>query len=346
MPAETYPQFDVGRETGVPPSQIRIGGRYVSVVGAVIEGEVAYFDNGVLASKSKAEKGIAFGPEVLRAVGGKRVLALWLAASREAPGSPAGWYGLTVGEMRIDAAKKEGYRDVNSFQTKLTDAAKGRVAVWQLKEPEKTALIGLLEQKPELWVNAAKSFRDTLLSSVPGAAAVGGSAAAEATAVASAAAAAPVLTLGTEGGFRPTTMRSGGREVVLVGCVVEGGTATWDNGLLSGKSKVEQGINFGPEVLRAVGGRRVCGVWVSVTRDAEGRGGWYGASVGEMRIDAAKKEGFRDVSAWSMKLNDSARGRVDLWRLKPEEKKAVQALLEAQAELWEYSAETIRTSLS
>jgi hypothetical protein len=337
MPAESYPKLDIGKETGVNPSQFRTGGRHVTVVGATIDGEAGVFDNGVLQGKSKAEQGIQFGPEVLRAVGGKRLLALWLAAAKGEDGK-SGWIGLTVGEMRVDPAKKEGYRDAGAFQTKLTDAAKGRVTAYQLKDPEKKALLGLLRQQPDLWVSAVKSFRDAVVAAIPDAASLGAAAPAKGEGYA-------VPTLGAEGGVPPTRLRSAGREVVVYGCVVDGGNATWDNGLLVGKAKAEQGIQFGPEVLRAVGGKRVCGVWVSVAADAEGRTGWFGATVGEMRVSPEKKEGFRDVTAWSVKLNDAARGRADLWRLKPDERKAVGALLQAQAELWEFAVENIRDAV-
>ena len=57
MPQD-YPDLDMGRETGVEPARFRIAGRNVVVVGAVIDGAEAYFDNGVLQSKSKVEAGV------------------------------------------------------------------------------------------------------------------------------------------------------------------------------------------------------------------------------------------------------------------------------------------------
>jgi len=335
---QSYPVLDVGRESGVAPSQFRASGRHVTVVGAVLDGENAYFDNGVLAGKSKPEQGITFGPEVLRAMQGRRVLALWFTAALDEEGK-AGWFGLTVGEMRIDAAKKDGYRDPSAFQSKLTDSSRGRVSVFQMKEPERKALLTLLAVKPDLWVHASRTFRDTVLAAVPEAASVGAAASAGA-----AGAGAPAVVLPGTGGPPPSTLRSGGRDVTMLGIVLQDGRAEWDNGLLAGKAKVEQGIVFGPEALRAVGGKRAVGVWVSVVRGEDGRTGWFGATVGEMRIDAAKKEGFRDVSAWSLKLNDAARGRVDLWRLKPEERTPVLALLQANADLWEAASENLVTA--
>ena len=104
MAAKTiYPALDLGAESGIQPSRFRASGRHVSVVGAIVDGDQVYFDNGVLAGKSKAEQGITFGPEVLRAMGGRRVLALWFTATLDEEGK-SGWFGLTVGEMRIDAA--------------------------------------------------------------------------------------------------------------------------------------------------------------------------------------------------------------------------------------------------
>jgi hypothetical protein len=331
---QTYPVLDLGRESGVPASQFRASGRHVSVVGAVVDGDQAYFDNGVLAGKSKPEQGITFGPEVLRAMQGRRVLALWFTATLDEAGK-AGWFGLTVGEMRIDTAKKDGYRDPSAFQSKLTDSSRGRVSVFQMKEPERKALLPLLKAKPELWANASRTFRDTVLAAVPEAASIGQAA------EGGIATGAPAVDVGAG---PASTLRSGGRDVTMVGIVVQDGKAAWDNGLLNGKSKAEQGIVFGPEALRAVGGKRAVGVWVSVVRGEDGTPGWFGATVGEMRIDAAKKEGFRDVSAWSLKLNDSARGRVDLWRLKPEERAPVLALLQARADLWENASENLVTA--
>lgn len=339
MPAETYPDLDLGKETGVPPTKLRAAGRAITVVGGILDADKAYFDNGLLAGKAKVEQGIAFGPEVLRAMGGRRVLALWLAACKDEQGKP-GWIGLTVGEMRIHDQKKEGYRDVGAFQTKLTDASKGRVAIWQMKEPERKALLGLLQQKPELWVHASKGFRDTVLSSVPEAAQIGaGAGDAPADMVG-----APRVDLGADAGPPSASLRNGGRDVTVIGMVVEGGKASWDNGLLSGKSKVEQGIAFGAEPMRAQAGKRVCGLFVAVARQEDGKPGWFGLACSEMRIDAAKKEGFKDLAAQAMKVNDAARGRVELWRLKPEERQAVVALLQGKADLWDAAFDTVRSA--
>jgi len=343
MAGSRYPQIDLGRESGAVPSEFRVSGRFISVVGAVIDGKEAYFDNGVLSGKSKPEQGITFGPEVLRAMGGRRVLALWFAAANDEAGK-TGWLGLTVGEMRIDAAKKDGYRDPSAFQTKLMDAARGRVAVTQLKEPERQPLLALLAKKPELWANAARPFRDTVAAAIPEAASLGTAGAAAADAAAATAAGPPVVDIGKESGFPPATLRAFGRELAVVGCVVQDGKAAWDNGLISGKAKVEQGIAFGAEPARAANGKRVPAIWISIARGEDGRPGWFGASVGEMRIDAAKKEGFRDLSAWAVKLNDAARGRVELWRLKPEEKAAVVGLLQAREDLWEGASENMLTA--
>jgi hypothetical protein len=339
MPAESYPELDLGKETGVNPTKLRAASRPITIVGGIVDAEKAYFDNGLLAGKAKVEQGIAFGPEVLRAMGGRRVLALWLAAAKDETGKP-GWIGLTVGEMRIHDQKKEGYRDVSAFQTKLTDASKGRVAIWQMKEGERKALLGLLQQKPELWIHASKGFRDTVMSSVPEATQIGaGAGDAPADQVG-----APKVDLGVDTGFPASTLRSGGRDVSLVGMVVEGATATWDNGLLSGKSKAEQGITFGAEPMRAQSGKRVCGLYIAVARNEEGKPGWFGLSCADMRIDAVKKEGFKDLAAQAMKVNDAARGRVELWRLKPEEKQAVVKLLQGKADFWEAAFETVRSA--
>ncbi len=341
MAKDSYPDLDFGRETGVPPTRLRIGGRNVTVAGGIIDGAETFFDNGVLASKSKPEQGIAFGPEVLRALGGRKVYAVWLAAVRDAEGRP-GWFGLTVGEMRIDAAKKEGYRDMNSFQGKLTDAAQGRCAVFQLKEAERKSLATLLRKQPEIWKHAPKTFRETITASVPELLDLDAAGAEEGKAPSELGA--PRLEVGAAGGIAARSMRSYGRDVTVAGMVVDGGKADWDNGVLEGKSKVEQGIQFGQEPLRAVGGKRSCLVWISVARQEDGRPGYYGATVSEIRVDPVKKEGFRDLSAQGMKFNEAARGRVELSRLKPEEREAVGGLLRAQAELWEAAYENVRNA--
>ena len=67
--------------------------------------------------------------------------------------------------------------------------------------------------------------------------------------------------MGEPGGPPVATLRSSGRDVTVAGIVIQDGKAAWDNGLLTGKSKAEQGIAFGPEALRAVGGKRTVGVW-------------------------------------------------------------------------------------
>jgi hypothetical protein len=340
MPTDA-PDLDLGRESGVDPARFRISGRNVVVVGAVIDGAEAYFDNGVLQSKSKPEQGITFGPEVLRAMGGRRVLAVWMAAARD-PAGRMGWLGVSVGEMRIDAAKKDGFRDVSAFSTKLTDAAQGRTSVWQMKEPERQAFLGLLSKKPELWTHAARGFRETVSSTIPAAAALGTGPATPGSEAAAALTGPPAVGLGAEGGVLPVSLRSHGREVTVVGAVVDGAAASFDNGVLQAKSGAEAGIVFGGEPLRAMGGKRVCTILLAVARREDGKPGWFGATVSELRIDAAKKEGFRDIASGSLKLNDAARGRVEVWRLKPEEKKTLGDLLRSRADLWEAAFENVR----
>lgn len=341
MAQDTYPELDIGREGGVPPSKFRIGGRKTAVVGAVIDGDEAYFDNGILANKARVEEGITFGPEVLRALGGRRVIAIWLAATTDDEGRP-GWYGMTVGEMRIDRVKGDGFRDVAAFQTKFSDAASGRTAVWQLKEKERLQLAKLIASKPELWRHSAKSFRDTMTTTIPTLLEL------ETTATAAEQAAeeagSPRLELGTERGFAPRTLRSGGRDITIVGALIDGAKAEWANGILESRSRVEEGVTFGPEVLRAMGGKRYCGVWVAVTRGEDGHPGYFGATVCDMRIDAAKKDGWRDVNAHSMKLNNAARGSVELFKLKPEEKKALGDLLRSQPDLWKNAVENLQNA--
>ena len=343
--AHQPPVLEMGRETGVEPARFRTGGRSVTVCGATIDGQSAVFDNGVLESKSKVEQGVDFGPEVLRAMNGKRVVALWLAAATGADGKP-GWVGLSVGEMRIDPAKKQGWRDTTAFSVKLMEAAKGRVAVSAMKATELQGFLELLKQKPDLWVNAEKGFRQSVLSIAPIAAEIGAtpeSKAADAKAVSTGA---PPVPVGMDAGHPPATLRSFGRDVTVVGVIIQDGKAVWDNGVITGKSKAEQGINFGPEPLRAMQGKRVCGIFVAATRQEDGRPGWFGATVAEMRIDAAKHDGFKDLAAGSMKLNDAARGRVEVWRLKPDERKVLGDLVRAQADLWECAFENFRAALS
>jgi hypothetical protein len=343
--AQQSPVLEMGRESGVEAIRFRAHGRAVTVCGATIDGETGVFDNGVLESKSKLEQGIDFGPEVLRAMNGKRVLAIWLAAANGADGKP-GWIGLSVGEMRIEAAKKQGWRDVTAFSVKLMEAAKGRVAISQMKALELKALLGLLAQKPDLWVNAEKAFRTTVLSIAPVAAEIGATDASRSAAAAAPATGSPPVLAGAEGGFPPATLRSFSRDVTIVGVLLQDGTAVWDNGVLTGKSKAEQGVTFGAEPLRAMQGKRVCAIFLAATRQEDGKPGWFGATVAEMRIDAAKKDGFKDLAAGSMKLNDAARGRVEVWRLKPEERKALGDLVRAKSDLWESAFENFRAALS
>ena len=341
--AQQSPVLEMGRESGVEAIRFRAHGRAVTVCGATIDGENGVFDNGVLESKSKLEQGIDFGPEVLRAMNGKRVLAIWLAAANNADGKP-GWIGLSVGEMRIEAAKKQGWRDVTAFSVKLMEAAKGRVAISQMKALELKALLGLLAQKPDLWVNAEKAFRTTVLAIAPIAAEIGATAESRAAAAAAPDAGAPPVAV--EGGAPSASLRCFGRDVTVVGVLLQDGTAAWDNGVLAGKSKAEQGITFGAEPMRAMQGKRVCAIFVAATRQDDGKPGWFGATVAEMRIDAVKKDGFKDLAAGSMKLNDAARGRVEVWRLKPEERKALGDLVRAQGDLWESAFDNFRAALS
>jgi hypothetical protein len=334
-----YPKLDFGKETGVDATRLRVDGRNISVCGAYLDGAKGAFDNGILHGKSKVEQGITFGPEVLRALKGRRVFAVWLAAALDEAGRP-GWHGLTVAEMRIDAAAKDGFKDPNAFGSKMMDAAKGRVGVFQLKPDDRPALLDLLSQQPALWSFAGRGFRDSIVNTIPGADKLGESGGGEGPPSTF-----PELKVGMEGGMAPRTFRAYGRDVIVAGAVVDGGKATWDNGVLERKSKAEQGITFGPESLRALGGRKVYLVWVSASRNEEGQDGWLGFTVGETRIDAAKKEGFKDLASHGIKINDAARGRVEAWILKPEDRKALGDLLKAEANLWDGASDQVRSAL-
>jgi hypothetical protein len=336
MAKVNYPAIALGSEGGVPPSKIRVSGRLVTVVGALIDGGKVSFDNGVLQGRSQVEKDINFGPEVLRAMRGRRVLALFLAVVKQETGED-GWFGMTIGEMRIDAASRDGFKDANAFTTKLTESARGRVATFALKDADKAPVEACLRAHPDLWRHAHRTFRDTLLQAIPTLAtldAPAGDGAAAATATPA------------DGGRPPRTLRVAGRDVTILGAVVDGTKAEWDNGLLDGAARVEKGINFGAEPLRAVSGRRVCGLWICAAGQEEGdEPGYFGVTVGLMRIDENKSDGFKDLAAHGVKLNEAARGRVELGRLLPAERTAVAALLKGRADLWEHAAENIRNSL-
>ncbi len=334
--------LNFGRETGVPPTSLRASGRTVHIVTGVVEGTSGVFDNGLLAGKAKVEQGIKFGPEVLRAVKGRKVLACWFAVSAREDGKP-GWYGLTIYEMRIDDAQKDGFRDTGGWPGKLMDAARGRVEVFRITPEQKKGLLVLLQSRADLWGHAFPALRETVLAMLGGAAEAAAGAAASAAAVESDY---PVVTAGREGGTPPRTLRAGGRNLTVAGVILDGTRAEWDNGALTGQSKAEKDITFGPEQLRALKGRRVCTVWVTASRRADGKDGWFGATVGDMRIDDAKKEGFKDLAAHGVKLSEAALGRIEVWRLRPEERKALVALLQGQADLWEFAAENFRDAFA
>ncbi len=340
MPRDTYPALEVGKESGFKPTRLRMDGRNVTVVGAYLDGGKAVWDNGVLHGKSQVEQGINFGPEILRAMKGRRIVALFLSAAQDAEGRD-GWHGLTAGEMRVDTPAKDGFKDPNAFGSKLTESARGRVTVFQLKPEDRPAIAELLGRMPELWRNANRAFRDTLLGAVPSLIELD----AAGTEVAPEIPGAPRVDLGTADGVPPQSLRMAGRDVTVVGAVVDGSRAYWDNGLLVRQSKIEKGITFGPEPLRALGGRRVCGLWVAVAGEEGEPPGYFGVTVGTMRVDENKRDGFKDLNAHSMKLNDAARGRIELGRLLPPERKAVAALLQERPELWEHAAQNVRDAL-
>jgi len=340
MAKDPYPSLELGTESGAKPTRLRSGGRNVTLVGAILDGDQAYFDNGILSGKSKVEEGVKFGPEVLRAMGGRRVVGLWLSSVCDEEGR-AGWFGLTAGEMRIDTAKKDGFRDVTSFQTKLQEAAKGRVAVWQLKDPEKRQVLELLRPHPDLWKYAVRGFRDTFTNNVPEAVSLDEAVAGNGDAPASMEGSPPVE-VDSLGGHPARTMRCFGKDVTLVGAVIDGGPAVWDNGLLASRARFEEGLEYGTEPLRALGGRRVVGVWIAAARDEDGTPAFVGATVSEMRVDSGKKQAFADLGSRGLKGNDAARGRVEVRRLKPEERQSLAALLQGKKELWEASEDDFR----
>ena len=260
--------LDFGRETGVPATSLRAGGRTIHVVTGLVEGARGIFDNGLLAGKARIEQGIKWGPEVLRAVKGRKVLACWVAVAAREDGKP-GWYGLTTYEMRVEDSTKDGYRDTTGWPAKLMDAARGRVEVFRLAPEQKAGVLLLLQSRADLWKNAFPAFRETAVTALGGEA--GGAPTGEY----------PFLGAGAEGGAPPRTLRAGGRNVAVGGVILDGAKAAWDHGALTGQSKVEKDVVFGPEPLRAMKGRRVCTVWVSAVRREDGKDGWFGATVGD-----------------------------------------------------------------
>jgi hypothetical protein len=245
----------------------------------------------------------------------------------------AGWFGLTVGEMRVDTAKNDGFKDEAAFSTKLQEAAKGRVSLFKMQDDERSKVATILKGTGDLWKNAHDGFKRSVTAAIPELDADEAAWADEGGGGA--------IKIGTEGGVEPTELRVSGRDVVLVGAVIDGSEAYWDNGVLRGTSKVEQGVTFGDEVLRAMGGRPVQLIWACIVEDEDGDRGFYGLTVGDCRIDTAKQDGFKDLRAHSGKLNEAAKGRCEAWKLKGDAKGKMLELLKAQGPLWENATETI-----
>lgn len=127
----------------------------------IIDGGVAYIDDGAMHAKSKIEKGIKFKPEKDNAPNGRQCWIVWVAVERGEEGS--NYAGATACEMLVDTEARRGWKILADHVNKLDAAIKRKYKLEELGAEDKAALRKLLvEHNEEWWNNSPEELKQAL----------------------------------------------------------------------------------------------------------------------------------------------------------------------------------------
>ena len=139
-----------------------------ALLGAVvIDGDEAYFDDGALHGRSRAESGVQFlgSREQLEGGAARRIVLVWVAVKEREP-SRYGYVGLSDSEMWIDQGRSVGYKNLVDQANRMGDAVRGVVGLGRTTARERQRLLRCLMERLELWRYASTAVKEALPSEV------------------------------------------------------------------------------------------------------------------------------------------------------------------------------------
>ncbi|MGG1553950.1 MULTISPECIES: YwhD family protein [Paenibacillus] len=132
-----------------------------NVSGIIIDGDVAYLDEGTLHAKSKIEKGIKFSTNKDDVPNGRKAWIVWVAVDRTEEG--AYYAGMSACEMLIDTEARKGWKILADHVNKMDAAMKRKFILDGLSDVEREALRKqLIAHNEEWWNRSAQDLKDAL----------------------------------------------------------------------------------------------------------------------------------------------------------------------------------------
>ncbi|SFF34940.1 YwhD family protein [Paenibacillus catalpae] len=129
----------------------------------IIDGGVAYIDDGAMHAKSKVERGIKFTPNKEDCPNGRKCWIVWTAVERNEAGATY-YAGATACEMWVDTEARRGWKILADHVNKLDAAIKRKYKLEELDAGEKAAYRKLLiEHNEEWWNNSPEALKEALV---------------------------------------------------------------------------------------------------------------------------------------------------------------------------------------
>lgn len=128
----------------------------------------------------------------------------------------------------------------------------------------------------------------------------------------------------------------------LSAVLVDGEAVFIDNGAIHAKSRVEKGITFVKDKTLVEHPRDVWCFWVTLKRREGGVQGYHAIQGFAMEIDAAKSNGFKNLSDSVNKMDHVVKGLSSLTDVPEAVKVKLHQFLKSRTELWEHASDNFR----
>lgn len=130
-----------------------------SLFSALLDGESAVMDEGLLHGRSDIEKGIRWKAASRDEIpGAHHYRVAWIAV--RGGGAAAAYLGVTVSEFFIDRPRRLGAKDLPAQVNAMSRALAGQVEVAELPDPLRRALGALLQERgAHSWANSPAELR-------------------------------------------------------------------------------------------------------------------------------------------------------------------------------------------
>jgi hypothetical protein len=128
----------------------------------LVDGEQVFIDNGAIHAKSRVEKGIRFVADPAEVPHPRRIWGFWITLKRR-EGGAQGFHGIMPFELDIDAQAGVGYKNLARQVNHMEKAVKGEADLSGVPDEVRQRLRAFLQGvRPDLWENAADSFKQVL----------------------------------------------------------------------------------------------------------------------------------------------------------------------------------------